>query len=497
MKYLLLPILFLLATVSACRQDSPAAPASSAQTVDVRQDSFDVERAQAPDELFGELFRRVQMEQVFADGKTFVDMVPKRAAAEIMQDYATESTRQDFELREFVERNFDPPANSATGFQSTGDRTIVEHINALWPVLTRESGSDEGSAGSLIVLPEDYVVPGGRFREIYYWDSYFTLLGLATAGEHELVRDMVQNFAYLIDEVGFIPNGNRTYYLTRSQPPFFSFMVDVLAGIEGEEVYTEFLDQLKAEHAFWMEGEENVSANNRAVNHVVWLADSTVLNRYYDAGDRPRAESYREDVMTIRESGRDSQLVARHLRSGAESGWDYSARWFADGENLSTIITTDVVPPDLNALLYHLELTIAACTELIPEKEAWQQRADRRRTAIEDYLWNPATNWYEDLNWANGEHTGYLTLAGIYPLFVGLASEQHAAAVARRLEADFFAPGGLRTSLTETGQQWTPPTAGPPCSGWPTPGCATTAMTDLPPPCATAGWTTTRESTPT
>lgn len=464
-KLFLFPIFIVL--LQACNADRDAASsgtddATAERTVDVIATPLDTERLQPPDELFGELFRRVQMEQLYPDGKTFVDMIPKRPAAEIMQVYEEEAGTEDFDLKAFVERNFDPPANSATSFESDGDRSIVAHIDALWPVLTRRAGSDEGSAGSLIVLPENYVVPGGRFREVYYWDSYFTLLGLAAAGEDALVRNMVQNFAYLIDEVGFIPNGNRTYYLTRSQPPFFSLMVEVLAGIEGEGVYAEFLEQLQAEHAFWMDGEAEVSAENRAVNHVVWMADSTVLNRYYDAGDRPRAESYREDVLTIRESGRDSQLVARHLRSGAESGWDYSARWFADGEKLSTIITTDIVPPDLNALLYKLEATIAEYTELIPEKEAWQDRADRRRAAIERYLWNPGSQYYEDRNWTTGQFTGYLTLAGVYPLFVGAAGEEHAALVAGRLRDDFLAPGGLRTSLRQTGQQWDSPNGWPP-----------------------------------
>ncbi len=444
----------------ACRQDTQ--PADTEQTVAVTADSLDAERLLAPDELFGDLFREVQMQQVYPDGKTFVDMIPKQSARAIMEVYRTERAEQSFDLKTFVETHFDPPASPDSGFTSDGSRSITEHIDALWPVLTRRAGSDEGSAGSLIVLPQDYVVPGGRFREVYYWDSYFTLLGLAAAGQDSLVRSMVTNFAYLIDELGFIPNGNRTYYLTRSQPPFFGLMVEVLAGIEGEQVYAEFLEQMEAEHAFWMRGEGEVTAAAPAVNHVVLIGDSTVLNRYYDAGDRPRAESYREDVLTIRESGRDSQLVARHLRSGAESGWDFSARWFADGETLSTIVTTDIVPPDLNALLYRLESLLAEHTELIPEKEAWQQRADRRRAAINDYLWNEATGWYEDRNWSTGDFTGYLTLAGVYPLFVEAAPEDRAATVARRLEADFLAPGGLRTSLRQTGQQWDAPNGWPP-----------------------------------
>ena len=452
-QYLLLLLLLPVAWFS-CRTDTNpvAAPTVGA----------DAERLQAPDELFGALFRRVQMDQIFPDGKTFVDMIPRRSAAEIMADYAAGNQRETFDLRTFVNENFDPPATPPSVFTTDDSRSITEHIDYLWPVLTRRAGADEGSAGSLLVLPEDYVVPGGRFREVYYWDSYFTLLGLATAGEDSLVRNMVENFAYLIDEVGFIPNGNRTYYLTRSQPPFFGLMVEVLAGIEGEQVFAEFFPQLRAEYAFWMDGEAATSAAVPAVKHVVRISDSVHLNRYYDAGDRPRAESYREDVLTIRESGRDSQEVARHLRSAAESGWDFSARWFADGASLSSIITTDIVPPDLNALLYRLELTLAAHAPGAAERAEFARRGRRRREAVETYLWNPATEWYEDRNWTTGEFTGYLTLAGVYPLFVGLAAEDRAAAVARGIEQRFLAPGGLRTSLSATGQQWDAPNGWPP-----------------------------------
>ena len=411
------------------------------------------------------------MQQIYPDGKTFVDMIPKASAAEIMTAYADEKATAGFNLEAFVDRYFAPPAQPESGFASDGTRSIAEHINALWPVLTRKAGADEGAAGSLIPLPNRYIVPGGRFREVYYWDSYFTLLGLQAAGEGELVRDMVENFAYLIDAVGHIPNGNRTYYLTRSQPPFFAFMVEVLAELEGERVYREFYPQLEAEYAFWMEGTEELTETRPAVNHVVKMPDGSILNRYYDAGDRPRAESYREDVLTIRESGRDSQTVARHLRSGAESGWDFSGRWFADGKTLATIRTTNIVPPDLNALLYKLEDLLA---RYAPEQDSgYAGLAGNRAAAINNYLFDEETGFYQDLVWAgdqadgqgltvNGQpkFTGYLTLAGVYPLFVKIADERQAAAVGDLIAERFLAPGGVRTSLIDTDQQWDAP------NGW-------------------------------
>jgi alpha,alpha-trehalase len=461
MKKILILGLLTAGLLTSCGQE-PASSTSTAPAAAPQEASADKERLQAPDELFGQLFRRVQMDRIFADGKTFVDMVPRTSASAIMEAYEQASKVESFDLKAFVEANFDPPVQTESGFTSDASRNISDHINALWPVLTRKAGSDEGAAGSLLPLPNDYVVPGGRFREVYYWDSYFTLLGLQASDKGELVRDMVENFAFLIDEVGHIPNGNRTYYLTRSQPPFFSLMVEILAEMEGEAIYDEFMPQLVAEHEFWMKGETEINAGNRAVNHVVLMASGVKLNRYYDAGDRPRAESYREDVMTIRESGRDSQTVARHLRSGAESGWDYSARWFADGQNISSIVTTDIIPPDLNSLLWKLENMVAKHHASDDIREQYTQRAKARQEAIMTLLWDEKAGFYQDLNWVTGMKTDFLSLAGIYPLFVGLTSDRHAAMAGEVIASKFLAPGGVRTSLVTTGQQWDAPNGWPP-----------------------------------
>jgi alpha,alpha-trehalase len=461
MKKILILGLLTAGLLTSCGQE-PASSTSTAPAAAPQEASADKERLQAPDELFGQLFRRVQMDRIFADGKTFVDMVPSTSASAIMEAYEQASKVESFDLKAFVEANFDPPVQTESGFTSDASRNISDHINALWPVLTRKAGSDEGAAGSLLPLPNDYVVPGGRFREVYYWDSYFTLLGLQASDKGELVRDMVENFAFLIDEVGHIPNGNRTYYLTRSQPPFFSLMVEILAEMEGEAIYDEFMPQLVAEHEFWMKGETEINAGNRAVNHVVLMASGVKLNRYYDAGDRPRAESYREDVMTIRESGRDSQTVARHLRSGAESGWDYSARWFADGQNISSIVTTDIIPPDLNSLLWKLENMVAKHHASDDIREQYTQRAKARQEAIMTLLWDEKAGFYQDLNWVTGMKTDFLSLAGIYPLFVALTSDRHAAMAGEVIASKFLAPGGVRTSLVTTGQQWDAPNGWPP-----------------------------------
>ncbi len=205
-----------------------------------------------PDKIYGDLFHQVQMSKIFPDGKTFVDCIPKRSPKDIMYDYGLRKGPQ-MDLKKFVEENFELPHTPQLNY-ITREKDVVMHIRNLWGVLRREpdmapaspaTGGAWKEGSSLLPLPYPYIVPGGRFREIYYWDSYFTMLGLKESGEHVMIENMVKNFAYLINTYGHIPNGNRTYYLSRSQPPFFSLMVELLAEIKGDSIYATYLPELE------------------------------------------------------------------------------------------------------------------------------------------------------------------------------------------------------------------------------------------------------------
>lgn len=168
------------------------------------------------------LFEDVQMSHLFPDGKTFVDCLPKFSIEDICSKYVGQKDQPGFTLEKFVADNFDLPVPHSTNYQSDTNQTVEENIERLWSVLTRQP---DKAGGTIIPLPYPYIVPGGRFGEIYYWDSYFTMLGLKAADKTEMLENMVNNFAYLIDTLGYIPNGNRTYFIGRSQPPFFSLMI--------------------------------------------------------------------------------------------------------------------------------------------------------------------------------------------------------------------------------------------------------------------------------
>ena len=157
-----------------------------------------------PEETFDPLFRDIALSGILSDGKALADAIPTRPVKDIMADYRQFSSMPGFDLMAFYNTNFLPGGLPNTDFTSNTEEPLENHIRKLWPILTRQAdGQVAGS--SLIPLPNPYVVPGGRFNEIYYWDSYFTMLGLAAEGNWELIRNMTENFAWLIREVGLKP----------------------------------------------------------------------------------------------------------------------------------------------------------------------------------------------------------------------------------------------------------------------------------------------------
>ncbi len=254
-----------------------------------------------PQVLFKDLFVAVQTEAIYQDGKAFADAVPDAAPEVILAQYHAAHPESPAALERFVEAHFALPAEVIPPASAPERVPIVEHIDRLWDSLTRRTTSAPPYS-SLLPLPRPYVVPGGRFREIYYWDSYFTMLGLVESNRRDLAENMVDDFAYLIDTYGHVPNGARTYYLSRSQPPFFFEMVALLASKDPPAAFVRYLPQLKAEYAFWMQGAERLRPGT-ARRHVVALADGSILNRYWDERDTPRDESYRDDVDLAHASG--------------------------------------------------------------------------------------------------------------------------------------------------------------------------------------------------
>lgn len=401
------------------------------------------------------LFDEVQRSKIFEDQKMMTDAVPLFPVDEINEKYEKARKGKDFDLKDFVLSNFDF-LGARVSTQKEDYLPMEQHIEKLWDELTRTAYEEKGT---LLKLPKPYIVPGGRFNEFFYWDSYFIMLGLQVSGRVKMMENIVENCSYLIQTFGFVPNASRTHFLSRSQPPYFSLMLDLLAdSTNDEKIYSKYHHTLEKEYAFWMDG-EGILDNNSAFKRTVKTKDGEILNRYYDSENIPRPESYLIDI----EDGENApgEEFYRNIRSACESGWDFSSRWFADGQTIQTIETLNLAELDLNCLLWHLEKTLARSSKLqnLEEENYYFQRAAERRLMIDKYFWDKNAKIYKDYHIKKHQKTSSEHIAALYPLFLGLATPEQAKAVSETIAEKFLYKGGLVTTTKESGQQWDFPNA--------------------------------------
>jgi len=202
-------------------------------------------------------------------------MVFRDEPTTILAEYQTTKDEPGFDLAAFINRRFSMPVEGPSVSPAIPGEALESYIARLWDVLTHRT-TEPVDRSSLLPLPYPYVVPGGRFRELYYWDTYFTMLGLEADKRYDLAHDMVRDIAFEIDCYGHVPNGNRTYYLSRSQPPFFALMLDLIASREGQKTYLEYLPELEAEYEYWMDGSVMLRPG-QAYRRVTRLADGPCL----------------------------------------------------------------------------------------------------------------------------------------------------------------------------------------------------------------------------
>jgi alpha,alpha-trehalase len=319
-------------------------------------------------------------------------------------------------------------------------------IEQSWDSLSREADLPPHDP-SLIPLPFPYVVTGDEQDELHYWDSYFIILGLLSSGRSELAKHMLSNFGHLIDTYGYVPQGNRLNHLSHSHPPVFALMVNEVARhTRDADLYVKYTPHVLKEYLFWMRGAELLNGKSGASERVVILAPNVILNRYWD--EQP-----------IHDDGAIPQEQLRETGAAAESGWNSSSRWFEDSEETRTLSTTHFLPVDLNCLMWAMENFLALSYEGLGQDamgKSFHKLKDRRRDNILKYCWDPERSVYTDHNWANGQTNGAISLAMLYPLFVGIATKKHATAIAKRLP-DFLKPGGLVSTLSNSGLAWDAP----------------------------------------
>jgi len=409
-----------------------------------------------------QLFNRVQMSACFQDSKTFADANPKREWSAVLNQFEN-SHPSNSELAEFVNSNFEL-RELASGYKSNKKLSMLDYIASFWIHLVR--APDKPVNNSSIRLRFPYIVPGGRFQEIYYWDTYFTALGLIQSDYKALVLSMIENLVDIQSRFNIIPNGNRKYYLSRSQPPFFPQLLELYIDSEVDdhtkiELINRYYDAAKKEYDFWMKGSSNLNANNPSERRVVRMPGGEYLNRYWDDQCTPRPESFREDVELANyiEESRRSNLY-RNIRAACESGWDFSSRWLENSKDLTTIETTKIVPVDLNCILYKNELLLGVWANMLgmnDESAYFKSKASNRKNAIEKYFWDEAKGFYFDYHLVKRRQKKAWTLAGLYPLFVKASDNDKATKVAFNVSDKFLKHGGVVTSLTASGQQWDMP----------------------------------------
>ncbi|KAL2752293.1 glycoside hydrolase family 37 protein [Sodiomyces alcalophilus JCM 7366] len=480
----------------------------------------------------GDILSQIQLARPFDDSKTFVDMPAKRTLDEIQMAFnaLSKPLSNNSDLNDFLKANF---ALAGGELEQVHDlhtdpvflgkinnsviREFTGKVIDIWPDLTRTyagTGSNcSNCPNSFIPIRRPFVVAGGRFREPYYWDSFWILEGLLrTKGSFtQISRNQIENFLDLIDQYGFVMNGARKYYLNRSQPPLLSQMVRVYIEHTNE---TDLLDRalplLIEEHKWW--------TINRTVN--VTKGDKTYqLNLYNVSNTEPRPESYYEDFVTVSNGSYHAKsgviypetyklkhdekaMVYANLASGAESGWDYTARWLAYPSDalrdvyfpLRSLNIINTIPVELNSILYWNEVTISQFLNRTGNETGariWAQMAANRSEAMYDLMWNSTLFGYFDYNLTLAAQNTYVpadddvtfaernnapagqqvsfSVSQFFPFWTGAAPfhlKNNPYAVKRAFERVSthldHKPGGIPATNLHSGEQWDQPSVWPP-----------------------------------
>ncbi|KAF3693259.1 Trehalase [Channa argus] len=437
----------------------------------------------------GPILHQVQKAKLFDDDKYFVDMKLKAAPGVVSSAFRNLSnqfpnrTVPPAELQEFLSTYFETPGtefeswtppdwpDKPTFLGKVADQELrdwAQKLHNLWKSLGRKIRADVRDHPELysqIYTPHPVIVPGGRFRELYYWDSYWVIKGLLLSEMRDTAYGMIQNFLYLVNRYGFVPNGGRVYYERRSQPPFLTLMVEsYYQATKDEDFLRAALPILEKEYRFWMQ--------NRSVAVKV-NGEEHVLSWYSVQVGAPRPESYTDDL-ELAEGLTDDRIEQLwvDMKSGAESGWDFTSRWYLDGGHnngtLRETRTSQIIPTDLNALLCRNERTLASFHATLGDgdsAELYNQAAEQRRRAIESVLFDAERGAWFDYNLVMQSKNTEFYPSNLAPVWARCYSRPEMAERAVQYLKGSGAlqfPNGVPTSLRESGQQWDYPNAWPP-----------------------------------
>lgn len=431
----------------------------------------------------GSLLAVVQMSNLFPDCKHFVDMPLKHNAATTLSEWrelvALHNGAVPIEvLATFVNAHFDQPGgeledhipedfNADHSFDSISDphyRQFARDLHNRWPNLSRrvaEKVHQNPENYSIIALPHSFIIPGGRFRELYYWDSFFTIRGLLASKMFGTVKGMIENMAYLVDTYGFIPNGNRIYYLNRSQPPLLTWCVEAFYSATNDlEFVRKIMPSLEKEMEFF--------TKNKLITQLGWKSH---LFQFKVEALAPRPESYREDYESAEhiEDIVGKQKLWGDIAAAAESGRDFSCRWFSDegahAGKMGSTRTSAIIPVELNSIICSNLRIFSNFYELLgqPEKAATTKlQYQVMKEAIHQVFWNETHACWFDFDVTKNAQIEVFFDTNLFPLFCGCTHEgfDGTRVVAYLTNNGILNYQGIPTSLRVTGQQWDFP------SGW-------------------------------
>lgn len=438
------------------------------------------------------LLHHVQMARIYNDSKTFVDMKIRNNETETLNAFQallnqTNNNPSNEQVLAFVNEHFDStselemwtPTDYTTdpkflsGIRDESLREFGKNINAIWPHLGRKVKSfvfEQPNLFSLIPVSHGFIIPGGRFTELYYWDAYWIVEGLLISGMQDTVKGMIENLIQLLKQLGHIPNGSRWYYQERSQPPLLTAMMSLyIRDTDDKKFLEDNIDALEEELKYWLD--------TQIVTFDKGDSSYTLL-RYYAPSAGPRPESYYEDYTSAQAFDTEDRQKEFYvdIKSAAESGWDFSSRWFIaqDGSNtgnLTSIHTKDIIPVDLNSIFANALQNVAFFQALLhnPRRAAhWAYIAKQWRSSIKEVLWNNEDGVWYDYDMSNEQHRKYFYPSNVAPLWMGVVDKafikENAPRIQEylRLSKGLDYPGGIPSSLVKSGEQWDFPNAWPP-----------------------------------
>lgn len=357
--------------------------------------------------------------------QSFLTLIPNQKPQKIVANFNSKKQAPDFDLETFVSTHFTAEADVAI-HKNTSD--VFQKNDKSIPFST------------LITLPNPYPIGTKDPKSISYQEVYQYILETKKQGRVDIVQNLVDNTASLIDRFGFVPKSNRTYHLSRSATPYFSSMVEILSELKSDSVYVKYLPQLLEEYQWWMQGKDDLGAEIQAKNRVVLIHDQFIVNRFYDSLAAPRILHYVEDL-------KKGEQELRKDRALEEANWPNQKRWGKDVDILNTL------PIDLNCQLYHLEQTIAKAYHLkgdIEQQTTYASLAYERRRAILTHFFDRDLGWFTDYNFKTAVNVPNTSSAGFYALKMELATDDQAQNMAQNIRRHFqnqnFSPIDTATS---------------------------------------------------